>query len=157
MKGLKNNPNDLITNLTGRILSDVEVKMLKCGLKHGIVTRSTEPQMIVIAENIWDKIERKVLRENLVKKERVKTALRAFTYSYVDSFDTQFFHDKIKMKVLEKQLWQDCVVLKPGKGNGIFLINKTDYNLAKKKLFCDRSKFKVKNCTKLCIQTKRHF
>ena len=44
MKGLKNNPNDLITNLTGRILSDVEVKMLKCWLKHGIVTRPTEPQ-----------------------------------------------------------------------------------------------------------------
>ena len=34
--GLDNNPNDLITNLTGRILSDTEVKILKCGLKHGI-------------------------------------------------------------------------------------------------------------------------
>ena len=35
---LDNNPNDLITSLTGRILSDIEVKILKCGLKHGIAT-----------------------------------------------------------------------------------------------------------------------
>ena len=34
-------------------------------------------------------------------------------------------------------------MLKPDKGNGIVLINKTEYNLAKKKLFSDCSKFKV--------------
>ena len=55
---------------------------------------------MVIAENIWDQIERNGLCEILKKKKRVKTALRAFTYSYVDIFDTQFLHDKNKMKVL---------------------------------------------------------
>ena len=77
-----------------------------------------------------------------MKKERVKTALLAFTYSYVDIFDLQFLHDKNKTKVL-KQLRQDCVILKPDKGNGIVLINKTEYNLAMKRLFSDRSKYKV--------------
>ena len=77
-----------------------------------------------------------------MKKERVKTALSAFTYSYVDIFDTQFLHDKIKRKVL-KQLKQYCVILKPDKGNGIVLINKTEYNVAMRKLFSDCSKFKV--------------
>ena len=67
---------------------------------------------------------------------------RAFTYSCVDIFDTQFLHDKNKTKVL-KQLRQDCVILKPDKGNGVVLINKSEYNLAMKKLFSDRSKFKV--------------
>ena len=76
------------------------------------------------------------------KKKRVKTALRAFTYSYVHIFNTQFLHDKNKTKVL-KQLRQDCVILKPDKGNGVVLINKTEYNLAMKKLFSDRSKFKL--------------
>ena len=55
--GLHNNPNDLITNLTGRILSDIEVEILKCGLKHGIPTRPCDPEVMVIAENIWDQIE----------------------------------------------------------------------------------------------------
>ena len=54
-----------------------------------------------------------------------KSALCAFTYSYVDIFNRQFLHDKNKTKVL-KQLRQDCVILKPDKGNGIILINKTD-------------------------------
>ena len=63
--------------------------------------------MVVIAQNIWEKIERNGLCENLMKKERVKTALRAFTYSYVEIFDTQFLHGKNKTKVL-KQLRQDC-------------------------------------------------
>ena len=97
---------------------------------------------MVIAENIWDQIENNGVCENLMKKERVKTALRAFTYSYVDIFDTQFLHDKNKTKVL-KQLRQDCVILKPDKGNGIVLINKTEYNLAMKKLFSDRSKLRL--------------
>ena len=39
--GLHNNPNDFITNLTERILSDVEVKILKYGLKNGNVTQPT--------------------------------------------------------------------------------------------------------------------
>ena len=105
-----------------------EVEIIKCGLINGIATRPSEPEMMVIAENIWDQIENNSLCENLMKKERVKTALRAFTYSDVDIFDTQFLHDKNKMKVL-KQLRQGCVILKPDKGNSIVLINKTEYNL----------------------------
>ena len=139
--GLHNNSNDLITNLSGRILSDIEVEILKCGLIHGIATRPSEPEMMVIAENIWDQIENNGLCENLMKKERGKTALHAFTYSHVDIFDMQFLH-KNKTKVL-KQFRQGCVILKPDKGNGIVIINKTEYNLAIKKLFADSSKFKV--------------
>ena len=140
--GLHNNPNDLTTNLTGRILSDIEVEILKCGLKHRIARQQSEPEKMVIAEDIWNQIENNGLCENPMKKERVKTALSAFTYSYVDIFDTQFLHDKNKRKMLE-QLTQNCVTLKPDKGNGIVLINKTEYNVAMRKLFSDCSKFKV--------------
>ena len=140
--GLQNNPNDLITNVTGRILWDIEGEILKCGLKHGIITPSNEPEIVVIAENIWDQIENNGVCENLMKKEGAKTALHAFTYSYVDIFDTQFLHDKNKTKVL-KQFRLGCVILKQDKGNGIALISKTEYSLARKKLFADSSKFKV--------------
>ena len=98
--------------------------------------------MMVAVDNIWDQIERNGLCKTLKKKERVKTALRAFTYSYADIFDTQFLHDKNKTKVV-KQLRQDCVILKLDKGYGIVLINKTEYNLPMKKLFSDRAKFKL--------------
>ena len=70
--GLRNNPNDLINNLTGRILSDIGVEILKYGLKHRILTRPSEAEITVIVENIWDQIEHNDLCENLMKKERVK-------------------------------------------------------------------------------------
>ena len=57
--------------------------------------------MIVIAENIWDQIEQKALRNHFMKRERVKTALKAFTYSYVDIYDKQYSHDKKKINVIK--------------------------------------------------------
>ena len=138
--GLHNNPNDLITKLTGRIFSGIEIEILKSGLKHEIATQPSEPEMVVIVENIRNQIECNDLCENLMKKEQVKTASRAVTYSYVDI--KQFLHDKSKTKRL-RQLWQDCVILKPHKGNGIILINKNESNLAIKNLLFDRSKLKV--------------
>ena len=50
--GLKNNPNNLISNVTGKTLSDTENERLKYGLKHGFATCPSEVEMIVIAENI---------------------------------------------------------------------------------------------------------
>ena len=96
--GLHSNPNDLISNLTGRILSHVETEILKCGPKHGIPTEPSEPEMMVITENICDQIERSDLCENLMKNESVKTALHSSTYTYVVIFDTHFLHDKNKTK-----------------------------------------------------------
>ena len=82
-----NNPNDFITSLTGKILCNVEVEILKYGLKHGIATRPGKPEMMVIAENIWNQIQRNGLYTNPMKKERLKNVLHAFTYSYADIFD----------------------------------------------------------------------
>ena len=55
--GLENNPNNLISNLTDKTLSDTETEILKYGFKHGIATRPSEVEMIVISENIRDQIE----------------------------------------------------------------------------------------------------
>ena len=95
---------------------------LKCGLKHGIAVRPSYLEMMVITENILDQVERNNLCENLTEKDSVKTALSAFTYFYVAIFDRQCL-DTNKAKVL-KQLWQDYVILKPDKENGIVLTNK---------------------------------
>ena len=50
-----------------------------------------------------------------MKRERVKTALRAFTYSYIDINDKQHFHDQKKINVI-KQLREKHMILKPDKG-----------------------------------------
>ena len=84
---LRNNPNNLISNLTGKTLSDTEIKILKYGLKHGIATGQSEEEMVVIAKNIWDQIKQKGLCNHFMKWERVKTALRAITYCYIDIYD----------------------------------------------------------------------
>ena len=47
--GLHNNLTDLITNLTGRILSVVEVEIFKRGLKHGITSGTSESERKIIA------------------------------------------------------------------------------------------------------------
>ena len=63
----------MISKLTGRVLSDFEPETIQCGLKHGIATRPSEPERMVIVGNIWHQIEYNDLYENLMKKERVKT------------------------------------------------------------------------------------
>ena len=75
--GLQNDPDNLISNLAGKNLSDTEMEVLKYGLKHAIATLPSEVEMIVTAENIWDQIEQKGLCNHFMKQKRVKTGLRA--------------------------------------------------------------------------------
>ena len=37
-------------------LTEIEVSVLKYGLKHGLLTRPTESEMVVIVEDIWGQI-----------------------------------------------------------------------------------------------------
>ena len=69
-----------------------------------------------------------------MKRERVKAALRAFTYSYIHINDKQHFHDKKKINVI-KQLREKYMILKPGKGKWVVLMNKVDYHDAMNQLF----------------------
>ena len=50
--GLKENPNNVIWNLTSRILSNEEC------LNHGIATNLKESDTLASAESDWDKISR---------------------------------------------------------------------------------------------------
>ena len=72
--------------------------------------------------------------------ERVKTPLRAFTYCYIDIYDKQYPLDKEKSSGIT-QLLENYMILKPGKGNGVVLTNKFDYNI--KFLFSEKMKLKI--------------
>ena len=75
---------------------------------HGLIMEKNQVEMIVIAENIKDQIEQKELCNHFMKRERVKTALRAFTYSYIDISDKQYSHDKKKIDI--KQLREKYMI-----------------------------------------------
>ena len=140
--GINQNLNELITNLTGRQLTDEEIEILKVGLKHGIASRPRESEMIVIAEDIWDQIQRlDVCKDNFMSKHRAKNALRAFTYNYLDLDDKQFISDSKRLKVL-KSLKKDYVLLKPDKGQGIVVLKREDYVSSVQRIFDDQRKFK---------------
>lgn len=63
------------------------MEILKYGLKHGIATLSSEVEIIVIAKNIYDQTEQKILCTNFMKREIVNSALKPFTYSCIDFYD----------------------------------------------------------------------
>ena len=44
--GIKKNPNNVITNLTRFELTGDEVEVLNFGLKHGVLSRSEESEMV---------------------------------------------------------------------------------------------------------------
>ena len=57
-----------------------------------------------------------------MKRERVKTVLRAFAYTYVDICEKQYSHDKKKINI-KKQLREKYMILKPEKDNRVALKN----------------------------------
>ena len=50
---IQQNRNKIIANLTNIDLSNDEISTLELGLKHGILKRPKEPEMIAIVENVW--------------------------------------------------------------------------------------------------------
>ena len=92
---------------------------------------------------VWEQIENKnILKKNHMTKQRVQTALRAFTYNYLDS-ETKDYHLYRKRMNIIQNLREKVMVLKPDKGQGIVLVNKDDYIRNIECLFSDETKFQV--------------
>ena len=126
--GIKKNPNNIITNLTDMELTKNEVSVLKFGLKHGLLRRPKQSEMIVIAEDICDQILRNdILRQDHISKHRLQTALKAFTHNYLDKDYQEFGFDQKRINTICK-LQDKCIILKPDKGQGVVLIKKVTIN-----------------------------
>ena len=69
-----------------------------------------------------------------------QTALKSFTYNCLDLEIKQYISDNKMIKVL-RNIKEKCLILKPDKGQGIVLIDKTDYYNSMERLFNDTSKF----------------
>ena len=88
------------------------------------------------------KPEQKGICNHSMRQERVKIALEAFTYSYIDIYDKEYFHDKKNINTI-KLIFEKNVILKLGKCNGVVLMNKGDCHNAMKQLYSDKVKFKI--------------
>ena len=148
--GIQQNPTKIITNLTNIDLSNDEISVLEVHLKHGVFMRPKEPEMIAIVENVWEQIQNHgILKNDHISKVRAKTALKSFTYNYLDFDVKQFISDSKSIKTLRK-LKDKCLILKPDNGQSIVLINREDYNNSLENLFTDTSNITF-NCFLECI------
>ena len=119
-----------------------EISVLELGLKHGVLMRPKEPEMIAIAENVWEQIQNHGISKNgHISKVRAKEALKSFAYNYLNLVK-QFISGSKSIKTLRK-LKDKCLILKPDKGQGIVLMNRDDYNNSLENLFNDASKFQL--------------
>ena len=48
-----------VTNIT---LAQDEISVSELGLKHGVLLRPKEPEMVAIVENIWEQIEKQYIK-----------------------------------------------------------------------------------------------
>ena len=84
-EGTHKNFNRIIANLSDIVLSDNKISVLKLGLKHEILISPKETEMVVIIEDFYDQIVRRdLLKKNNISKHRAQTALKSFSYSYLD-------------------------------------------------------------------------
>ena len=77
------------------------------GLKHGVAIRPNWSEMKVITEDIYGQImQYDVAKDSYISKERLKTTLVAFNFSYVDIDNKWYFHDNKRLNVL----WELCSI-----------------------------------------------
>ena len=74
-----------------------------------------------------------------MKRERVKAVPRVLTYSYTDTYNKQYSHDKKKNNTI-KQLRKKYIFLKLDKDNGVMLMNNVHNHDAMMQLFSDKTK-----------------
>ena len=78
-------------------------------------------------EDVYDQISKQnILKDDHIYRHRAQTALKAVTYNYLDLDVKQLFNERKKIEALQN-LRDRSMILKPDKGRGIVLINKTDY------------------------------
>ena len=75
----------MITNLTKFELTEDALEFINFGLKHDILLRPKESEMVAAMEYVWEQTDNNnILKENRKSEQRVQTALRAFTGNYLD-------------------------------------------------------------------------
>ena len=98
--------------------------------------------MVVIMEYAWEQIDNNnTLKENHVTKQRVQTALRAFTYKDLDVKSKDYLLNRKRVNIIQN-LREKVMILKPDIGQVMVLVNKDEYIRNKECLFSDKIKIR---------------
>ena len=140
--GIKNNPNNVITNSTTFELTENQVEVLHFASKHGVLSRPKQSEMVATMEYVCEQVDHNnILTENHMTNQRVKTARRALTYNYLD-FKWKDCHLDKRMDIMQN-LREKIMYLKPDKCQDIVLVHKDDHIRNIECLFNDKRKFEV--------------
>ena len=61
------------------------MEILNLGLKHGLLIRPKESEMVAVIEDVYDTLcEKELFKDHPLSKQRAQTALKSFTYNYLD-------------------------------------------------------------------------
>lgn len=140
-------PEDVIYNYSHRILTDKEKQALSFGLKYCFSTKKlnyskyfTSFEKVFNTLNGYDIYKKSIDTENVFLSKLKHIAFS--TYYRFRPYLTE--EQKCMIKTL-KQLAKDksVIITKPDKGNGIVLLNKSDYINKMNTILEDRSKFVI--------------
>ena len=73
--------------------------------------------------------------------QKARNSIRAFTFNVLDIEDKRIYKDSRNIKLI-KNLKKDVAILKPDKGNGVVIIDISDYRTCLAQLFEDITKFR---------------
>ena len=139
--GITNYPNEIITNLTGDILTPEQESVLRFGLKHGLATRPNESDVIASAESIWYQLKtQNLLPDNFIRQQKIKTSIKALACNFLDFDDRQLNVDHKHINIL-KDLSKKYAILSPDKSCGVVMLKMIDYQSCMMELFADKTKF----------------
>ena len=100
--GLKDNPNNVISDLTSRILSNEECQVLRYGLNHGITTSLKESDILASPESVCNQMPRNnICKELHYHVERAKNSLEALAFNLIDFDNNQVYKDKKKLEIIK--------------------------------------------------------
>ena len=100
--GLKDNPNNVISDLTSRILSNEECQVLRYGLNHGITTSLKESDIPACPESVCNQMPRNnICKELHYHVERAKNSLQALAFNLIDFDNNQVYKDKKKLEIIK--------------------------------------------------------
>ena len=117
----------MITNITRFELTEDEALVFNLGLKHGVLSRPKESEMVATVEYFWEQIENNnIPKDNHMTKQRVQTALRAFIKNYLNFESLDYYLERKWMNIIQN-FREKVMILKPDKSQGILFVNKDDY------------------------------
>ena len=135
---------DVISNISSRKLSTSEHDALKFGLKHGLPPpRLSKTDVFVTFEKVYNFLSSN-LKEGINDAE-LKADITHMAHKYVSSYkpSKQALRKHSILKKLKKN--PDIIITKPDKGNGVVVMDRTDYDKRMLEMIGDTSKFQKRN------------